>query len=159
MRLATGSRRSTGEPSTHRAGRPILLVTMGVPLEETAGAFAVDSSVETGQDLIVANVTRLEPLSLSIVLGYDALEEFTPEVSASLRRWSTLAASLGVHVERLRIRSPRPVTALLELVGELAVGLVVFGPDRRVMGARAYGRALRRIRVDGVCPIWAPAPA
>ena len=48
---------------------------------------------------VVANVTALEPLRMSITLGYDALPELTPEVSASLRRSAELARSLGVHVE------------------------------------------------------------
>ena len=118
----------------------MFLATFGVPLDAAAAAFAVDTAVETGQELVVANITLLEPLSLSVRLGYDALEEFTPEVTASLRRSAGVAASLGVHVERLRVRSPRPVTALLELVAERGPGILVFGPDRDVMGARAYRR-------------------
>ena len=84
--------------------------------------FAVDSAVEAGQPLIVANITVLEPLAMSMILGYDALEEFTPEVSASVRRPVELADSLGVSVERLRIRSPRPIQALLELARERRPG-------------------------------------
>ena len=40
-------------------GRPVLLVTMGVPLDEEASVFAVDTAVESGQRLVVANVTTL----------------------------------------------------------------------------------------------------
>ena len=154
MRVGTGERRATPTVTTDAAGRPILLATMGVPFEEAASIFAVDSAVESGQPLIVANITRLEPLSLSVRLGYDALEEFTPEVSASLKHSARLAASLGVHVERLRIRSPRPVTALLELAAERRPGLLVFGPDRSAMGARRYGRAVARIRSSSPCLVW-----
>ena len=67
---------------------------------------------------------------MSLRLGYDALEEFTPEVTASVKRPVELASSLGIRVERIRVRSPRPIRALIQLVTERGVGLLVFGPDR-----------------------------
>jgi hypothetical protein len=137
-------------------GRPVLLATMGVPLDEEASVFAVDTAVESGQRLVMANVTALEPLRMSITLGYDALPELTPEVSASLSRSAELARSLGVHVERLRVRSPRPVQALVELVEDVRPGLLVFGPDRRVLRRRRYRRALRALRERVTCLLWVP---
>lgn len=154
MRLGTGERRADVRDPNESTSRPVLLATMGVPFDEAAVVFAVDSAVESGQALIVANVTRLEPLSLSILMGYDALEEFTPDVSASSRRSAGLAASLGVNVERLRVRSPRPVAALLELAAERSPGLLVFGPDREAMGARRYARAAARLRSASPCLLW-----
>jgi hypothetical protein len=138
------------------AGRPVLLATMGVPLNEEASVFAVDSAVESGQRLVMANVTALEPLRMSITLGYDSLPELTPEVSASLRRSAELARSLGVHVERLRVRSPRPVQALLDLVADIRPGLLVFGPDRRALRERSYRKALRAVRERVTCLVWVP---
>ena len=135
-------------------GRPILLATIGAPFDEEAAVFAVDSAVEAGQPLIVANISALEPLGLSIMLGYDALEEFTPEVTASVRRPVELAHSLGVSVERLRIRSPRPIKALVELAAERRPGMLVFGADRRGLAPRTYRRAVRAIREGAGCLIW-----
>ena len=135
-------------------GRPVVLATLGVPFEEAATVFAVDSAVEEGRSLILVNVTLLEPLSLSVRLGYDALEELTPEVTGSMRRSVGLACSLGLHVERLRIRSPRPITALLELVAERGPGVLVFGPDRAAIGIRTYRRSVRRIREANPCLVW-----
>jgi Universal stress protein family len=131
-----------------------MLATLGVPLDPEASVYAVESAVESGHALIVVNVTPLEPLPLSLRMGYDALEELTPEVSASLRQPAALAASLGVRVERLRVRSPRPVGALVELVNERAPGLLVFGPDRRVMKPRIYHRAVATIRRRAACLVW-----
>jgi len=136
-----------------------VLATLGVPIDPDASSFAVDSAVETGRELVVVNVTRLEPLRLSIVMGYDALPELTPEVTASLRRSAELARSLGVHVERLRIRSPRPMEALAELVAEVHPGLLVFGPDRRVLRRRRYRRALQAVRARVTCLLWVPSDA
>jgi universal stress protein family protein len=134
-----------------------MLATLGVPFDEEAVTFAVDSAVEAGQPLIVANITRLEPLGLSMILGYDALEEFTPEVSASARRPTELARSLGIRVERLRVRSPRPVEALLQLIRERVPGLLVFGPAREGLSPRRYRRAVRALRENAPCLIWLPA--
>jgi len=141
------------------AGRPVLLATLGVPLNEEASVFAVDTAVESGQRLVVANVTALEPLRMSITLGYDSLPELTPEVSASLRRSAELARSLGVHVERLRVRSPRPLQALLELVADVRPGLFVFGPDRRALRERRYRKALEAVRDRVTCLVWVPNDA
>ena len=140
-------------------GRPVLLATMGVPLDEEASVFAVDTAVESGQRLVMANVTALEPLRMSITLGYDSLPELTPEVSASLRRSAELARSLGVNVERLRVRSPRPVQALLELVADVRPGLFVFGPDRKAIRERRYRKALGAVRDRVTCLVWVPNDA
>jgi hypothetical protein len=132
---------------------------MGVPLDDEASVFAVDTAVESGQRLVVVNVTTLEPLRMSITLGYDTLPELTPEVSASLRRSAELARSLGVHVERLRVRSPRPVQALLDLVDDVRPGVLVFGPDRKALRERRYRRALRAVRERVTCLVWVPHDA
>ena len=102
----------------------------------------------------------MEPLPMSLRLGYDALEEFTPEVTESVKRPVELASSLGIRVERIRVRSPRPIRALIQLVTERGVGLLVFGPDRSRMSARSYRRAVDALRDGAVCLVWvAPDPA
>jgi universal stress protein family protein len=153
--------RTRRDASSHadvdRSGaRPVMLATLGVPFVEAALEVAVDGAVETGQPLIVVNVTRLEPLSLSLLMGYDALEEFTPEVSASTKRPAEIAAGFGLKVERLRVRSPRPVTALLELVRERGPGLLVFGPDPRRLSLRRFRKAASALRADAGCLVWLP---
>jgi nucleotide-binding universal stress UspA family protein len=144
---------------TSGSGKPILLATFGVPFDEAAVAVALDAAVESGGPLIVANVTRLEPLALSVMMGYDALEELTPEVSASVGRPARMAAGFGLHVERLRIRTPRPVAALLELVREREPGLLVFGPDRGRLSRRRYRKASAILRSRVGCLVWLPEGA
>jgi nucleotide-binding universal stress UspA family protein len=141
---------------TPAAGRPILLATLRALFDEEAVAVAVDAAVESGEALIVANITRLEPLALSVMMGYDALEELTPEVSRSVKRPARLAAEFGLRVERLRVRTPRPVSALLELVGEWQPGLVVFGPERRRLSRRLYRKAVTALRAGVGYLMWFP---
>lgn len=135
------------------AGRPVMLVTFGVPFDPDATAVAVDAAVESGQPLILANVVELPPLAMSVHMGYDQLGG-PPELAESLRAPAVLAASLGVSVERLRVRSPRPVVALLELVSERRPGLLVLGPDRRKVRRRVYRKAARAVRERASCLVW-----
>ncbi len=135
------------------AGRPVLLATMDVPFERQAWVVAVDAAVESGQPLIVANMVVLPPLPLSVMMGYDQLD-YTPELAKALREPAELAQSLGLRVERLRVRSLHPIQALVELVRELRPGLLVFGPDRTKLPRRTYRRAARTLRQRIDCLIW-----
>jgi Universal stress protein family len=137
-------------PGTAR--RPVLLATLGAPFDPAAAAVAVDAAVESGEPLIVANVVELLPLPLSAMLGHDQVE--SDEDAESLRAPAELARALGVAVERLRVRSPRPVDALLELVAERDPGLLVFGPDRSRLGRRRYRKAAKAVRERATCLVW-----
>jgi len=130
----------------------VLLATLGVPFEPAAAQLAVDSAVEAGSRLVIANVVELAPLPLSVVLGYDHIQE--PDVADALLAPAELARALGVEVERLLVRSPRPVTALLELVAEVGPGLLVFGPDQARLRRRRYAKAAKAIRERCTCLFW-----
>jgi hypothetical protein len=132
-------------------GRAVLLATLDVPFAEDAMVFAVDSAVEAGQPLVVVNVAQVQPTHWSLV-GYGYIER--EDLQRELRRPAELAQSLAVRVERLRVCSPHPVDALLELVAERSPGLLVFGPERSRMRRRAYERAARRIREHAGCLVW-----
>jgi nucleotide-binding universal stress UspA family protein len=135
------------------AGRPVLLATLGVPFDPAAAEFAVDTAVESGEPLILANVVDLPPFAMSVSMGHDQLDD-TPELAESLLAPAQLAHSLGVRVERLRVRSPRPVEALLELTGEREPSILVFGPDRSKLRARRYRKAAKAVRERAPCLVW-----
>ena len=139
--------------SAGAGGRPVMLATLDVPLDPDAVAFALDSAVEGGQRLIVANFVERAPLPLSAMLGYEDLPA-SPEMERSLAEPARLAASLGVQVTRLRVRSLHPVPALVEVVAEQDAGLLVFGPDRSRMPRLRYWRATRAIRSSVTALIW-----
>ena len=138
--------------STGAVRRPVLLATLRVAFDPVACDLAVDAAVESGHPLIVAVVVELPPLPLSVMLGYDQID--SPEDAAAFAAPAALAASLGVAVERLRIRSPRPVTALLEFAAEREPGLLVFGPDRALLKGRVYRKAVRALRERATCLVW-----
>jgi len=146
-----GIGRGSAERGAARS-RPVLLATLGVPFDLAAAEVAVDSAVETGLPLIIANVVELAPLPLSLMLGHDQID--TPEDAEAFRAPAELARACGVAVERLRVRSPRPLVALLELVAEREPGLLVFGPDRERIGRRRYGKAAKAVRARAACLVW-----
>jgi hypothetical protein len=132
-------------------GRPVLLATLDVPFAGDAMAFAVDSAVESGQPLVVVNVAEVPPTPWTL-LGYGYIEK--EELQDELRKPAELAQALAVQVERLRVCSPHPVDALLELVAEREPGLLVFGPDRSKLRPRRYRRAARALREQAACLVW-----
>lgn len=130
-----------------------MLATLEVPFDEEAAAFAVDAAVECGQPLIVANVVEMPLGPACLAMGYGDLEP-TEEEAAKLRAPAELAHALGVRVERLRVRSPHPTDALVELVVQHRPGLLVFGPDRTRLRARRYRKAARAVTERAGCLVW-----
>jgi hypothetical protein len=131
----------------------VLLATFEVPFEETAATFAVESALECGQPLVVANVVQIPLGPLCLGMGYGSIEP-TEDEAAKLRAPAELASAFGVAIERLRVLSPHPVDALLELAAERRPGLLVFGPDRARLPRRAYRRAAKRIADKAACLVW-----
>jgi hypothetical protein len=138
-------------PLRSAAGRPVFLATLDVPFAEEATAFAVDSAVETGQPLVVVNAAEVQPTPFTF-LGYGYIER--EDLQDELRKPAELAQSLAVRVERLRVCSPHPIDALLEVVTERNPGLLVFGPDRSRLKPRRYRRAAKKIRERAACLVW-----
>ena len=151
--MLTGHRRTTDTTPRREASaaRPVMLVTLDVPVDPEASRFGVDAAVEAGSALVVVNAvaTAFVPVTLA---GLDYVER--EDVEESLRRPCALAVSLGVRVERLRLRSPRPLVALLELVSEREPGLLVFGPDRTQLSRRRYRKVAKALQERSPCLLW-----
>lgn len=155
MRLARRPRTSADTAAPAAGSHPVMLVTFDVPFEPEATELAVDTAVESGQPLIIVNAAEvpLGPISLSMKYEYVG----TQEVEDALREPAALAVGLAVEVERLRLCSPRPIEALLELVAERRPGLLVVGPDRTRMRKRTYAKVAKKIRARATCLVWLAA--
>jgi nucleotide-binding universal stress UspA family protein len=162
MALTHGQRHTRSEPlhgsdgrSEHHGspGRPVLLATLDVPFDHDAVVFAVDTAVELGERLVIANVVERPPLPLSTMFGYEDLP-YAPEMADSLAEPVRLARSLGVDVTRLRVKSLHPIAAMLEAVAEQSPCVFVFGPDRRRMMRLRYWRAARAVRSRVTTLVW-----
>ena len=153
--LGTRRTRTSADLPAVSGSRPVMLVTFDIPFEPEATALAVDAAVESGQKLIVVNVAEVAIGPISLAMKYEYVG--TQEVEDALREPAELAHSLAVEVERLRLCSPRPVDALLELVAERVPGLLVVGPDRERMRRRTYAKWTKRISERAACLVWLPA--
>ena len=95
--------------------RPVVLGTLSVRVDPTAERMAIDSAIEAGVPLVIANILRLRmyPTTLALV-GPEGLnlphEEDLDAVRATARR----AAELGIKTELLRVTTRRPVAALFK---------------------------------------------
>src|SRR5260370_1187581 len=113
MRTLQRSAPGTRTWRSFAGGRRVMLATLDVPFDTDAVVFALDSVVELGQRLIVANFVERAPLPLSAMLGYEDLPE-TPEMAQSLGEPVRLAHSLGINGTKLRVKSFHPIPAMLE---------------------------------------------
>jgi hypothetical protein len=140
------SARSSGD-------RPVLLATLDVPYAEEAIAFAVDSAVESAKRLVLVNAAQVL-LTPSALAGYGYVER--EDLQQALRLPAEIARSLAVEVERLRVCSPHPIDALLEVAAERDPAVLVFGPDRAHLPRRRYRKAERAVRDRAPCLVWLP---
>ena len=129
-----------------------MLVTFDVPFAPGAAELAVDAAVEAGQALLVVNAARVDLGPISLAMKYEYVG--TQEVEDALARPAELARELAVDVRRMRVCSPRPVEALLEVVHEQRPALLVVGPDPTRMRRRVYRKAARKIRERVDCLLW-----
>ena len=83
---------------------------------------------------------------------FDQLEGWTSAAAAETPR--PALAGLGVDVEHLRVRSPRPAEAVIQIATERRAGLLVFGPDPSRFKPRFFSRVVRRIRKRASCLLW-----
>jgi nucleotide-binding universal stress UspA family protein len=132
----------------------VLLATLSVRIDPRAERVAIDSALEVGAPLIIANMLLLPPYPTTVALApqYITLphEEDLDEVRGTAHR----AAALGIKTELLRITSRRPLTALIELIRERRAAMVVLGPDVRRTPRWQLWLAARRVRRQADCLVW-----
>ena len=136
------------------AARPVVLATLSVRVDPEAERVAIESALETGAPLIIANMIMLRPYPTTIMLAREYVtlphEEDLEEVRATAAR----AAARGIPTELLRISSPRPLRAMVELVRDRQAGLLVLGPDPRRTPRWWRALAARRVRRETGCLVW-----
>jgi Universal stress protein family len=148
-------RPAAGETVAERSrALPVLLGTLSVRVDPSAERMAIDSALEAGAKLIVANMLGLPPYPLTFMLAPQYATLPHEEDLEAVRATAARAAGRGIPTELLRISSRRPVTALLELAGECEAGLLVFGPDLSLTPRRRFRAAARRVRREAGCLVW-----
>jgi len=144
-------------PTAGGAGAVVLATLRSAPLQVGAVDFAVDLALEGARRLVLVNVVE-------IPLGRGAHGDLgdPPAVAAAIHAHAERARAAGAAVAELRVRSPRPLAALVQTIAALAPGIVVLGadPDRlsrlRGLSPRGYRRAARALEARTTCLLWLP---
>jgi nucleotide-binding universal stress UspA family protein len=135
--------------------RPVVLATLSVRVDPSAERMAIDSALEASVPLLIVNLIRLPPYGTTLILaGPEHTTLPHEEDLEAVRATANRAAELGLKTELLRVRTKRPVQALLEVASERDAGLIVFGPHLGRVGRMRFRRAARRIRREAACLVW-----
>jgi nucleotide-binding universal stress UspA family protein len=142
-------------PAEPTRARPVVLATLSVRVDPSAERMAVDSALEAGVPLIIANLLpfRLYPTTFGL-LGPEGMTLPHEEDLDAVRSTAERAGKLGVKTELLRVTTRHPVRALLELIRERDAGLLVFGPDLRRTGRWRFRAVAWRVRRQADCLVW-----
>ncbi|MDX6560282.1 MAG: hypothetical protein QOD65_96 [Gaiellales bacterium] len=149
---APGTQAPRSGRATATTGRPVMLLTLDVPLDARAQRFALETALGAGCTLMLCDAVPVGPNSAAAVLRLRG----RPDADASLRAAAGEARSLGVEVDEMIFHSPRPLTAATSLCVERGVGLLVFGPSRAAAGRWRYRLWSRRVRRETPCLVWLP---
>jgi hypothetical protein len=141
-------------PSEGLAPRPVILATLSVRVDPDAERVAIESALQSGARLIIANMLWLPPHPTTLTLAREHAILPHEEDLDAVRETAQRAAGRGLETELLRISSRRPLAALIELIGERRAGLVVLGPDPRRSPRWWRWMAARRIRQRAGCLVW-----
>jgi nucleotide-binding universal stress UspA family protein len=130
-----------------------VLGTLSSRIEPDAERLAIESAVENGVPLLVVNVIPLAACPRALVLGGPrALDCPKQEDYEAVRATAQRAAAWGLKVEHLRVTSPHPAKALVQIANERRAGLLVLGPKRK--GFLRFWRAAREVVRNAHCLVW-----
>lgn len=130
-----------------------MLGTLSSRVEPEAERIAIESAVENGVPLLVVNVVPMAACPRALALaGPKALSCPHREDYEAVRATAQRAASWGLKVQHLRVTSPRPAKALVQIANERGAGLLVLGPKRK--GIFRFWRAAREVVRNANCLVW-----
>ena len=142
-------------PAEPTRARPVVLATLSVRVDPSAERMAIDSALEAGVPLIIANLLPFRPYPTTFaLLGPEGMTLPHEEDLDAVRSTAERAGKLGVRTELLRVTTRHPVRALLQLVRERDAGLLVFGPDLSRTGRWRFRAVARRVRKQADCLVW-----
>jgi nucleotide-binding universal stress UspA family protein len=154
-KLRDRSERITRRPAEPTRARPVVLATLSVRVDPSAERMAIDSALEAGVPLIIANLLPLRPFPTTLgTVGAEGLNLPHEEDLDAVRATAARAAALGLKTELLRVTTRRPLQALLEVVREREAGLLVFGPDLSRTSRLRFRWVARRVRREADCLVW-----
>jgi hypothetical protein len=139
--LRTGPGLSPSDPD--RAPGPVMLVSLfRTPPDDQTAAFAIKLAASGAGVLILVDSATRATIIRGSALDSSSLAD--REVRASLQRAAANALTLGLKVERVRIRTNRPTRALIDLIHARMPVAIIFAPPTPKR-ARAQAQVLDRV--------------
>lgn len=133
----------------------MVLGTLSARVDPAAERMAIDSAVDAGVPLLVVNVIPMPPCPRALMLGGPEAVSFPVEEHyEAVRRTAERAAAFGIRVEHLRVITPRPAKALVQVANERGAGLLVLGPKRGRVSRWRFRRAAREVRRHAACLVF-----
>jgi nucleotide-binding universal stress UspA family protein len=133
----------------------VVLGTLSARVDPDAERLAIASAIEAGVPLLVINAVPMPACRHALAVARRnglsfPVEEDYEQVRATAER----AAGFGLRVEHLRVSSPRPSKALVQVANERGAGLVVLGPERGHVSRSRFRRAAREVRRNAAGLVW-----
>jgi nucleotide-binding universal stress UspA family protein len=131
--------------------RPVMLLTLNVPLDTAAVDFAIDTAAATGAELYICDAI---PLDAHNYVGHVARQYAEQGNRKSLDAAAQRSRERGVRTSQLVFHNRKPVRMAIEVAHAERVGLLVFGADRERLGKSSFRRSAKRIREHATCLVW-----
>jgi nucleotide-binding universal stress UspA family protein len=131
--------------------RPVMLLTLNVPLDDAAVEFAIDTAASAGAELYICDAI---PLDYHNYVGHVARQYAEQLNRRSLDAAARQSRERGVRTSQLVFHNRAPVRAAIEVAQAEGVGLLVFGADPKQLGKWSFRRAAKRIREHAACLVW-----
>ncbi len=132
-----------------------MLATLSARVEPEAERLAIESALDAGVPLVVVNAMPLPNFPRALMLGGPGAVNLPHEEDyEAVRATAERAARFGLRVEHLRVTSPRPAKALVQVANERGAGLLVLGPKRSRVSRSTFRRAAREVRRSAACLVW-----
>lgn len=128
--------------------RPVMLASIDIGYDEEAVEAALAAALEANSELLVCLGVTLPVANANAAarrhMGDPVVREQIAEILRTARR-------AGATARPVLYNTPRPIAALIEIADTHALGLLVFGPDRRSYGRLRFRWHLRRIKRNAPC--------
>lgn len=131
--------------------RPVMLVSIDIGFDDAAIETAIGAAIEANSQLLVCLGVQL-PVGNANAAARRTMGD--PVVRDQITEILAVARAAGAKAQMLVYNSPRPISATLGVVQSRNVGLVVFGPHRKLYGRLRFRLHARRLRRNVDCLFW-----
>jgi hypothetical protein len=133
------------------ARHPVMLVSFDISFDDDAVETAIEAAVQANSELMICLAVTL-PVANANAAARRTMGN--PVVREEIREIMIRARAAGANPRQLVYNTPRPLSATIDITRTRPIGLLVFGPSRRIYGRLRFRLHLRRLRRKANCLVW-----